>query len=53
MSSELGIRREHVGSICKLSKYEWAVVDLDKYHSRYAKCIKKFKAYLSPAGQSV
>jgi len=52
MQDELSIKKDHIGAITALNKYEWAVVNLDKYHSRKANCIKKFKAYLSPCGQS-
>jgi len=51
MYTELGIKKDHIQDICRLGKYEWAVVDLDKYHSRITKCIKKIKSYLSPCGQ--
>jgi len=53
MNTELGIKKDHIAKICGLGKYQWAVVDLDKYHSRVAGCIKKFTAYLSPSGQSI
>jgi hypothetical protein len=52
MITELGISKDNVGAICRLNKYEWAVVNLDKYSSRVAKCVSKFKAYLSPCGQA-
>jgi len=51
MITELGMKKDDVSVTCRLNKYEWAVVNLDKYHSEIAKCIVKFKAYLSPAGQ--
>lgn len=51
MNTELGIKKEHISRICRLTKYEWAVVNLDLYHSRVTKCIRKFKSYLSPSGQ--
>jgi hypothetical protein len=51
MSSDLGIRKDDIILITRLEKYEWAVVDLDRYHSRFLKPVSKFRAYLSPAGQ--
>ncbi len=53
MNVDLAIKKDHVGIICSLNKYEWAVVNLDKYHSNFAKCVSKFKSYLSPCGQPV
>ena len=53
MQTELGIKKDHISKICSLGKYQWAVVNLDKYHSRSAGCVKKFVAYLSPAGQNI
>jgi len=53
MNSELGIKKDDIGVICRLRKYEWAVVNLDRYHSKLPRSVAKFKAYLSPAGQPV